>query len=64
MNKTHDHPNGDAPNSDKYLSLTEEEKDLELKKSIMRLHLLIYKIEHYDGREPAGTEERNDNSSL
>ncbi len=32
----------EIPKAERYFSMTEEEKDIELKKSLMRLHYLIY----------------------
>jgi tRNA(Phe) wybutosine-synthesizing methylase Tyw3 len=38
----------ETPDAETYFGLTEEEKEIELQKSIMRMHDLIYKISRYD----------------
>ncbi len=42
MYQAGDHLYGETPKAERYFSMTEEEKDIELKKSIMRLRQLIY----------------------
>lgn len=45
-------PDAEAPDAETYLGLTEEEKDVELQKSIIRMHNLICKISYSDtGRD-------------
>ena len=42
----------ETPNAEVYFGMTEEEKDVELHRSLMRMHYLIYKITPFD--EEAG----------
>ena len=63
MNKNLDYPSGDALDAEKYFSLSDEEKDLELQESITRLHKLIYQVAYCDSIEAAGDERGNDGSS-
>ncbi len=51
MKKTDDHRNGETPNAEKYLNLSDEEKDIEIQKSIMHMHNLVYMVTHYSGRK-------------
>lgn len=48
MDNARDHIHAETPNAERYFRMTEEEKDIELQRSLMRMHYFIYKITRYD----------------
>ena len=48
MDNANNHASIETLDAETYFGLTEEEKDIELQKSIMRMHKLICKISCYE----------------
>jgi len=51
MDNANNHASAETPDAETYLGLTDEEKDIELQKSIMRMHNLIYRISCSDAEK-------------
>ena len=57
MDNASDHIYAETPNAERYFTMSEEEKDIELQRSLMRMHYFIYKITRYDAENSAAGKE-------